>query len=145
MPPESKPTSEPIEADTLLPRPKGSLPLVVLAGLGIVVAIYLARDLLIPLVLAVLLALLLRPLLRRMQRLHLPDFASAALLILAVAAVTALVAVKLAGQAQEWLTHAPTTVESVSKMLPSKSGGPIGREHLADALDRRRRVSQPLL
>src|SRR6185436_16621706 len=83
-------------------------------------------DLLIPLVLAVLLALLLRPLLRRMQRLHLPDFASAALLILAVAAVTALVAVKLAGQAQEWLTHAPTTVESVSKMLPSKSGGPIG-------------------
>src|SRR5678815_38999 len=68
MPLESKPTSEPIEADTLLPRPKGSFPLVVLAGLGIVVAIYLARDLLIPLVLAVLLALLLRPLLRRMQR-----------------------------------------------------------------------------
>jgi predicted PurR-regulated permease PerM len=125
MPLESKPTSEPIEVDQISSRPKGSFPLVVLAGLGIVVAIYLARDLLIPLVLAALLALVLRPLFRRLQRLHLPDFASAAVLILVVAVVTTLGAYKLAGQAQEWLTHAPRTVEQVSKMLPSKSG-PIG-------------------
>jgi predicted PurR-regulated permease PerM len=118
-------SGEPVEVDALRVRPKGSWPLVVLAGLAGVGALYLARDLLIPLVLAILLALLLRPLFRRLQRLHLPDFASAALLILAVAAVTTIGAVKLAGQAQEWLTHAPSTVERVSKMLPPKSG-PIG-------------------
>ena len=114
-----------VEVDELPPRPKASKPLVVLCGLAVIGAVYFAKDLLIPLVLAVLLALLLRPLLRRMQRLHLPDFASAAILILAVTCVLLLGVYKLTGQAQEWLTHAPDTVGRVSKMLPSKSG-PIG-------------------
>ena len=107
------------------PRPKASMPIVVLCGLAVIGAMYFARDLLIPLVMAVLLALLLRPLLRRMRKLHLPDFASAAILISAVTAIVAFGAYKLAGQAQEWLVHAPETVANVRKMLPTKSG-PMG-------------------
>jgi predicted PurR-regulated permease PerM len=116
---------EPVEVDELPPRPKASNAIVVLCGLAVIGALYFAKDLLIPLVLAVLLAFLLRPLLRRMRKLSLPDFASAGILIVAVAALVMLGAVKLAGQAQEWLTHAPDTVAHVSKMLPAKSG-PIG-------------------
>jgi len=124
MPPLTD-SDEAVEVEELPARPNASLPLIVLAGLAIIGALYFAKDLLIPLVLAVLLALLLRPLLRRMQKLQLPDFASAAILILAVTAVLLLGVYKLTGQAQEWLTHAPDTVARVSKMLPTKSG-PIG-------------------
>ena len=113
------------EPKELAPRPKASTPIVVLCGLAVIGAMYFARDLLIPLVLALLLALLLRPLLRPMRKLRLPDFASAAILIAAVGALVVFGGYKLAGQAQEWLTHAPETVSRVSRMLPSKSG-PIG-------------------
>jgi predicted PurR-regulated permease PerM len=116
---------EPLEVDALSRGPRGSKPLLVLCGLAVIGAMYFAKDLLIPLVLAVLLALLLRPLFRRMQRLHLPDFASSAILLLAVTAVILLGVYKLAGQAQEWLTHAPDTMAKVTKMLPAKSG-PFG-------------------
>ncbi|MBC7854131.1 MAG: AI-2E family transporter [Pirellulaceae bacterium] len=131
MPPESAvnetaiPAAPAEEQVEVAPRPRASIPIVVLCGLAVIGAMYFARDLLIPLVLAVLLALLLRPLLRRMRKLHLPDFASAAILISAVSALVAFGAYKLAGQAQEWLVHAPETVARVRTMLPTKSG-PIG-------------------
>src|SRR5687768_10436468 len=121
--PGGSPAAE--ELVELAPRSRASVPIVVLCGLAVIGAMYFARDLLIPLVLAVLLALLLRPLLRRMRKLHLPDFASAAILITVVSAVVAFGAFKLAGQSQEWLTHAPETVARVRTMLPSDSG-PIG-------------------
>jgi predicted PurR-regulated permease PerM len=113
------------EVDSFPSRPKASMPVVVLCGLAVITGMYFARDLLIPLVLAVLLALLLRPLLRRMRKTQLPDFASSAILITAVAAIVVFGAYRLAGQAQEWLTHAPETVARVRRMLPSNSG-PIG-------------------
>jgi len=115
----------PVEVESLPSKPRTSKSLVVLCGLAVIGAMYFAKDLLIPLVLALLLALLLRPLLRPMRRLHLPDFAASAILILAVTAVILLGVYKLAGQAQEWLTHAPDTMARVSKMLPTKSG-PFG-------------------
>ena len=107
------------------PWPQASVPLTIVCGITVIASIYFARDLLIPLFLAVLLALLLRPLFRRMQKLRLPDFVSAGILILAVAVLVMLGIVKLAGQAQEWLAHAPDTVVKVRKMLPTNSG-PIG-------------------
>jgi predicted PurR-regulated permease PerM len=116
---------EPEKVDELPPRSMGHTPLSVLCGLAVIGAMYFARDLLIPLAMALLLALLLRPLLKPMRRLHLPDFASSAILLLAVTAVILLGAYKLAGEAQEWLTHAPDTMARVSKMLPTRSG-PFG-------------------
>jgi predicted PurR-regulated permease PerM len=115
---------EPIALDALPPRPWAGKSLIV-PSLAVIAAMYFAKDLLIPLVLAVLLALLLRPLFGRMQSLRLPDFASAAILLLAVTAVILLGVYKLAGQAQEWLTHAPDTMAQVTKMLPTNSG-PFG-------------------
>ena len=120
---ESEGEATNVEAEA--PRQKASLPVTILSGLGIIAAMYFARDLLIPLFFAILLALLLRPLFRRMQKLRLPDFVSAGILIFAVAVLILFGIFTLAGQAQGWLAHAPDTVVKVRKMLPMTSG-PIG-------------------
>jgi predicted PurR-regulated permease PerM len=111
--------SEPVAT---APRPRGSAPLIVLATLGVLAALHVARDVIIPMVLAILLALLLRPLQRRMRRVHVPDYLSALVLIGAMVLVFAFGAWMLADQARNWLAQAPQMVEKVSGMLPSRSG-----------------------
>lgn len=104
------------------PRRSASWPLVVLAVLAILAALYVARDVLVPITLAVLLALLLRPILRRMRRLRIPDLASALVLVGGVAVLFALAVLTLAGQGQQWLSEAPAMIQKVGQMLPRKSG-----------------------
>ena len=55
------------QAEPSIARPRAPWPLVVLAVLAILAAIYVARDVLIPIVFAVLLALLLSPLQRKLR------------------------------------------------------------------------------
>lgn len=97
-------------------------PQVVLAVLAILAALYVARDVLVPIAFAVLLALLLRPFLRRMQRLHMPDLLSAFILVALVASLVAVGTYMLAGQAQRWLAEAPQTIQRVSQMVPKGPG-----------------------
>lgn len=52
-------------------------PVVILCGLAVITAVYLARDILIPIAFAIFVAVLLRLLMRRMRVLHLPDLVSA--------------------------------------------------------------------
>ena len=104
------------------PRPRASLPLIILCVIAILAVMYVARDLLVPIVLALLLALILRPAMRRMRALHLPDIVSAFLLIAGVVAIFVLGMLSLAGQAQQWLAEAPATIQKVSSMLPTKTG-----------------------
>ncbi|HUE74019.1 MAG TPA: AI-2E family transporter [Pirellulaceae bacterium] len=103
-------------------RPPASLALIVLATLAVLAALYFARDAIIPIVLAILLALLLRPLQRRMQRIRIPDFLSALVLIGAMVLAFAVGVWMLADQARGWLAQAPQMVEKVSGMLPTRSG-----------------------
>jgi predicted PurR-regulated permease PerM len=101
---------------------KPSWPLVVLAVLAIVGAMYLARDVLVPIAFALLLALFLSPLLRRMRKGGLPDLASAFILVGFVTSLFLGGVLLLAGQAQFWLAEAPSTIQKVGRMLPSKIG-----------------------
>ena len=103
-------------------RPRASWPLVVLASLAIVAAAYFAGDVIIPVVFALLLALLLRPVMRRMRSLHFPDLLSAFILVGAVVVVFAFGVLTLADQAQQWLAHAPETVQKVRQMVPARVG-----------------------
>jgi predicted PurR-regulated permease PerM len=103
-------------------RPRASWPLVVLAVLATLAALYVARDVLIPIVVALLLALLLRPIMRRMQGLKLPDLLSAFLLVALAAGVFVGGIYLLAGQAQYWLAEAPQTIRQVSQMIPKRPG-----------------------
>ncbi|MEX2176084.1 MAG: AI-2E family transporter [Pirellulaceae bacterium] len=106
-------------------RPPASSATTVLAVLAVLAALYVARDLLVPMALAVLLALLLRPLLRRLRHLHIPDLVGAFLLVGGLAALFVTGFLTLAGQAQSWLAEGPATVRQVQAMLPRRSG-PIG-------------------
>ena len=117
----------PATGEVVVPtRPRASWPLVVLAAVAVLAAMYVARDVLVPMAFAVLLMLLLRPLLRRMRKLHLPNGLSALILIVAVVGIFVAGILTIAGQAQSWLAEAPSTVERVGRMLPSRSG-PIGQ------------------
>jgi predicted PurR-regulated permease PerM len=103
-------------------RSRASLPLLVLAWLAVVAALYFARDVLVPVVLALFLALLLRPILRRMRGLHLPDVVSSFVLIVSMFVVFIAALLTLAGQAEGWLSQAPKTIERVRQLLPAEAG-----------------------
>jgi len=105
-------------------RPCGTRPQLVLAWLGVLTALYVARDIIIPVTLAVLLALLLRPIMRRLRKLHWPDTLSSFLVVGPVAIVFLAGMLTVLRQGQAWLAEAPQMVERVGKMLP-RHYGPI--------------------
>jgi predicted PurR-regulated permease PerM len=131
--PDASTTVREAEPSALKPHP--SWPLVVLAVLGILAAMFVARDVLIPVAFAVLLALLLSPLLRRMRWLRLPDMVSALVLVGGAAALFVLGVLLLAGQAQQWLAEAPQTIQKVSRMLPAKVGPLADIAKTSDAVE----------
>ncbi len=122
---------------------RASWPLVVLAVIAVIAAMYFARDLLIPIVFALLLALLLRPLMRRMRWLRLPDVLSALILVGGVAALFLAGVVTLAGQGQQWLAQAPATVERVRQMLPRRSGPMEDLQKTTDAVEDLAKTDNP--
>ena len=97
-------------------------PLAVLAWLGIIAACYFAREMLIPIVLALLLALLLMPLVRKLRSWHVPDIASAFILVATVVVLFGIGVLTLAGQAQRWLADAPSVLARAGQLLPTERG-----------------------
>src|SRR5882757_7486386 len=79
-------------------------PFVVLAVIGILLALYWGRDLIIPIILSLFLSLLLRPVLRRMRKLGVPDIVSSFTIIFFIAALFAGSLFSLVGQAKYWLS-----------------------------------------
>lgn len=110
---------------TTEPRPRGSGPLIVLMTIAVLGVMYIARDVIVPVVVAVMLALLLRPALRRMKKWQIPNGVSALVLVGATVAVFVASVWSLAGQAQAWLAQAPQTLQRVKSMIPTGEG-PIG-------------------
>jgi len=133
-------SDEPHEMDVSPQRPSASRPLSVLAWLATIAALYLARDVIVPLVLAILLALLLWPILRRLRRLHVPDIVSAFICILIVAVLFGTAMLTVVRQGQRWLAEAPQTVERVRNMLPQGRGS---LSHLKDAAEAVQGLTQP--
>lgn len=89
------------------PRPRAPVAVLVLAVLAVGYTMYLAQDLLLPVLLAMFFALVGNPIIRVLQRLYLPRFV-AALLVLVVGLAGALVLGKqLVEPAGEWLREAP--------------------------------------
>jgi predicted PurR-regulated permease PerM len=128
-------------------RPVASQPLVIIAALAVIAALYFARDIVIPVVLALLLALLLKPILRRMQTWHLPDIVSAFILVAAVVLMFGLGVATLAGQAQQWLADAPEVLTKARQLLPARSGPLTHLKKASDAVEnitRDEETQQPL-
>ncbi len=114
-------------------------PLVVLASLATVGALYWGRDLIIPILLALLLSLLLRPILRRTRKLGVPDIVSSFAIVAFVAIIFAGSVFSLIGQATYWLSAAPQSIERVRRMV-STYPGPM--EDLAKATEAVRNLTQ---
>jgi predicted PurR-regulated permease PerM len=121
-------------------EPATGWPLVILASIAVVGALYWGRDLIIPILLALLLSLLLRPILRRMKKLGVPDIVSSFVIVAFVAAIFAGSVFSLIGQATYWLSAAPEKIEQVRRMV-STYPGPM--EDLAKATEAVRHLTQP--
>lgn len=84
--------------------------------------LYVARDLLLPIVLAFVLKLLLEPAMRLLGRLRLPRTAAALLLILAVSGMLVGLGTALAGPAADWAAKLPEGIPRLQERLAFLSG-----------------------
>ena len=137
---ENRTSQQSIDSAVPIGRPKASWPLIIVAWLATLAALYYARDLAIPIVFAVLLTLLLRPLFRRLQRLRVPDVVASLLVVLGVAVLYLAGVLTIAQQGQTWLAKAPDMVKRVQAMLPQEQG-PLS--HLTQTTDAVRQLAQP--
>jgi predicted PurR-regulated permease PerM len=89
------------------PRPRASAPVLVLAVLAVGYTMYLAQDLLLPVLLAMFFALVGNPIIRLLQRLYLPRFVAALLVLVVGLAGVLMLGKQLMEPAGEWLREAP--------------------------------------
>jgi predicted PurR-regulated permease PerM len=80
-------------------------------------AVFVARDILIPIVFAVVLQLLLSPVVRVMARVGIPEVAGAAVVLLGVVVFLAMAVYMLASPAAEWVDRAPQVTSELQSKL----------------------------
>jgi predicted PurR-regulated permease PerM len=96
---------------------RGVLAILVLLVLGVC---YLAQEILIPLALALLLSLLLSPVVTFLERVvRIPRVAGSLLTLVAVVAIVVLSVMSLAQPAQQWIAHAPATMQTIEQRFRS--------------------------
>lgn len=89
------------------PRPRASTAVLILAVLAVGYTMYLAQDLVLPVLLAMFFALIGNPIIRVLQRLYLPRFVAALLVLVVGLAGAAVLGKQLLQPAGEWLREAP--------------------------------------
>ncbi|MCW0388330.1 putative transport protein YhhT [Xanthomonas sacchari] len=99
------------------PRPRGPVSLVVLATLAVCYTLWAAQDVILPILLAAFFALVGNPILRMLQRLYLPRFLAALLVLLSGMAVATTLTVQLAGPAAEWAQQAPAQLRHLATQV----------------------------
>ena len=87
-----------------------SLELSVLCVLAVLYTLYLAREVVVPVVFAVLLKFFFGPTMRALRKAHIPDPVSAALLILLLLSIFGFGGYAISGEAQNWIEKAPHTM-----------------------------------
>ncbi len=80
-------------------------------------AMYLGRSLLLPMLLAVLASLALSPVVRRLEHFRIPPYASAALLLAALAGLWGAGFVAVSGPVSDWVAQAPAHVRTFERKL----------------------------
>ena len=79
--------------------------------------LYLAREFFIPVVFALIFSFLLTPFVRALKRAWIPEFAGAAVVMLAGVAVIGSIGYELSGPVAVWMRRAPELTEKISKEL----------------------------
>jgi predicted PurR-regulated permease PerM len=101
------------------PRPRSPAALVVLAVLAVAFTLWAAQDLVLPVLLSMFLALVGNPIIRLLQRLYLPRFIGALLVLVLGIAGTVLLARQLAQPAGEWIREVPREFSQLAPKLRS--------------------------
>lgn len=109
--------SAPGEPAPLPPRPRASMALVVLATLAVGYTLWAAQSVILPVLLAMFFALVGNPIIRLLQKLHLPRFLAALLVLAGGLAASGALAVQLAGPATEWAQQAPQQMRQISRQV----------------------------
>ncbi|MGE8214212.1 MAG: AI-2E family transporter [Stenotrophomonas sp.] len=114
LPEAAAPSAEPAP---LPPRPRAPAALVVLATLAVGYTLWAAQEVILPVLLAMFFALIGNPIIRLLQKLYLPRFLAALLVVLGGLAASGALAVQLAGPATEWVQQAPQQMRQISRQV----------------------------
>jgi predicted PurR-regulated permease PerM len=99
------------------PRPRASTAIVVLATLAVGFTLWAAQGLLLPVLLAMFFALIGNPIIRVLQRIYVPRFVSALLVLMLGLAGTGLLAQQLIAPAGEWIRQVPREMRDLAPKL----------------------------
>jgi predicted PurR-regulated permease PerM len=98
-------------------RPRSPAAVVVLAVLAVAYTLWAAQDLVLPVLLSMFLALVGNPMIRALQRVRLPRFLGALLVLSLGIAGTVLLARQLVAPASEWISEAPRELSQLAPKL----------------------------
>jgi predicted PurR-regulated permease PerM len=98
-------------------RPRASTALLILATLAVGFTLYFAQGLILPVLLAMFFALIGNPIIRVLQKLYVPRFVSALLVLALGLAGTALLARQLITPAGEWIQQVPREMRHLAPKL----------------------------
>ena len=101
------------------PRPRASTALMVLAVLAVGYTLWAAQDLLLPVLLAIFFALVGNPIIRLLQRILVPRFVGALLVLVLGITGTVLLAQQLVAPAGEWVRQMPSQMRDLAPKLRS--------------------------
>lgn len=99
------------------PRPRSSTALVVLATLAVGYTLWAAQDLLLPVLLAMFFALVGNPIIRLLQKIWIPRFVGALLVLVLGIAGTVQLTRQLAAPAAEWVKQVPSQMQELAPKL----------------------------
>ncbi|MBX9400335.1 AI-2E family transporter [Lysobacter sp. BMK333-48F3] len=98
-------------------RPRAPLSLRILAALAVGFTLWAAQELILPILLAAFFALVGNPILRLLQRLYLPRFVGAVLVLAGGLAVSGVLALQLVEPAGEWVRQVPREMKQLAPKL----------------------------
>ena len=99
------------------PRPRSSSAAVVLATLAVAFTLWATQDLVLPILLAMFFALIGNPIIRGLQRLYLPRFLGALLVLLGGIAAAGALGNQLIEPASEWVRQVPREMKQIAPKL----------------------------
>ena len=118
---------------------------IALKGLFIIAlfyTVYFARALILPFILALLLNFLLRPVVRALKKIHIPELAGAALVLIALLGSMGYGIIRLSRPAAEWINKAPESLHQIESKVVFLRKPLEGVNHAVEELKRITRMGE---
>ena len=134
------PAAEPAPAPGTSAR---TVAIVVVAVLAVMYTLYFARTFLIPIAFAILLDFLLSPAVRLLERLRIPHWLGAAIVVLSLLGVTVLGVYRLSGPVQTWMADLPKTLSKAQSELQKLTAALEGVSETAKKVEEATETTPP--